>query len=276
MTQTLHYWIDDTEICRELPDADDQVLPGVPWGEPWVIFTPAYWLSQLWMSGLSDIPHSPYHACGTLDEELVFCMLGGYGITAELSTAAYDACRVAGLIAARESSIEKWTSVLQQPLDVNGRPVRYRYPSQKAKYLAGAMTYLRSHNIRLNNGRALRDDLLKIKGVGPKTAGWVARNFLDSDEVAILDIHLVRAGILCRLFTPEQRVERDYFEMESRFIDFCRALDARPAVLDCLIWDQMRSFGDAALRVVESICCEGGQQTVLPIQPTQLQLSMAS
>jgi len=47
----------------------------------------AYWLSQLWMSGLDQANRSPYQARGTLGEELVFCMLGGYGITAELATA---------------------------------------------------------------------------------------------------------------------------------------------------------------------------------------------
>jgi hypothetical protein len=45
--------------------------------------------------------------------------------------------------------------------------------------------------------------------------------------------------------------------MESRFIDFCRALNARPAILDCLIWDQMRSTGAAALNALRTKFSDG-------------------
>jgi hypothetical protein len=95
-------------------------------------------------------------------------------------------------------------------MNVNGKFIRYRYPRAKAKYLASAMTYLREKSIDVSSGRAMRDSLLPIPGVGPKTAGWVARNYLDADDVAILDIHLIRAGLLCDLFNPNQRIERDY------------------------------------------------------------------
>jgi len=247
MTQTLRYWIDDTETQREMPDPDIEVVSGVRWGEPWSLFTPAYWLSQLWMSGLERSHHSPYQARGTLNEEIVFCMLGGFGISAELATAAFESCREAQLISCLDSTERAWGDQLKRPLIVNGRQQHYRYPNQKARFLAGAMAYLQDHPLDSLNGKQLRDSLLNISGIGPKTAGWVARNYLDSDEVAILDIHLIRAGLLCDLFTPDQRVERSYFEMEERFIEFCRALDTRPAILDCLIWDQMRTYGPTAL-----------------------------
>lgn len=247
MSQVLNYWIGDTEYRRDLPDAEDEVLAGVRWGEPWALFTPAYWVSQMWMGGLDHAERAPYRARGSLDEELVFCLLGGYGITAELATAAFEACRHAELISRRDASEAAWAKCLGQALSVNGRATKYRYPQQKARFLAGAMAYLCQNSMDTYKGRDLRDALLKIRGVGPKTAGWVARNYLDTDDVAILDIHLVRAGILCGLFTPDQRVERDYFAMETRFIDFCHALDVRPAVLDCLIWDQMRASGPVAL-----------------------------
>lgn len=252
MSQTLHYWLGDTEMRRELPDADTEVIPGVRWGEPCALFTPAYWLSQFWMGGLDQASRSPYQAQGTLSEELVFCMLGGYGITAELAMAAFEACRDSRLISHFESSTDVWTEQLQQPLMVNGKLQKYRYPKQKARYIAEAMAYLQKNTLSGLDGKQLRDELLKIKGVGPKTAGWVARNYLDTDEVAILDIHLIRAGQLCGVFTPNQRVERDYFEMETRFIDFCNALTARPAVLDCLIWSQMRAYGQLALDALDS------------------------
>lgn len=252
MSQPLHYWVGDTEFRRDMPDADIEVISGVRWGEPYTLFTPAYWLSQFWMHDLDQVSRSPYQSHGSLSEELVFCMLGGYGITAELAAAAFEVCRDAQLIARLETSEDEWIAQLQHPLVVNGKQQKYRYPNQKARYIAGAMAYLQKESLAEFSGKKLRDALLKINGVGPKTAGWVARNYLDTDEVAILDIHLIRAGLLCDVFTPSQRVERDYFEMEGRFIDFCKALEVRPAVLDCLVWDQMRAYGRLAIDALNS------------------------
>ena len=248
MSQTLHYWdTSGAEVRRELPDAADWVMQGVRWGNHWEIFSPAYWLSQLWMSDLELQRHSPYKARGTLTEELVFCMLGGYGITAELATAAFEACRNAGLVSHHSASEADWSAVLSTPLTVQNRKLKYRYPNQKSRFLAGAMAHISKHPICAGSGKELRNSLLDIPGVGPKTAGWIARNYLDADDVAILDIHLIRAGQLCNLFSPTFRIERDYFAMEERFIQFCGALKARPATLDCLIWDQMRACGHLAI-----------------------------
>jgi thermostable 8-oxoguanine DNA glycosylase len=203
-------------------------------------------------------------------------MLGGYGITAELATAAFEACRSAELISERELSVSRWETELAKPLQLNGRSTRYRYPKQKARFLSNAMAFLRRSTIDEHCGRSLRDALLEINGVGPKTAGWVARNYLDTDDVAILDIHLVRAGVLCDLFAPAQRVERDYFEMERRYIEFCRALSARPAVLDCLIWDQMRSYGRVALGALSSKLGLAERPVSCRRRKSQLELSLAS
>jgi N-glycosylase/DNA lyase len=252
MSQVIHYFIDDVEVCREMPDPDDLVMPGVCWGEPWTLFTPAYWLSQSWMTGLDKQTSSHHKAGGSLNEEIVFCMLGGNGVTAELATSAFEACRNSELITRLETSAAKWTTVLQQPLPLNGRFRRYRYPHKKGRFLAGAMAFLRDHSLNADHGKELRDNLLQIKGIGPKTAGWIARNYLDTDEVAILDVHLLRAGLLCDLFSPSQQVQRDYFAMEGRFIEFCHALNVRPAILDCLIWDHMRATGETAQRALRA------------------------
>lgn len=253
MSQALRYWVEDEEIVRYLPDADTEVMPGVRWGEPWAIFTPAYWLSQFWMHDLDKLEHSPYKARGSLAEEVVFCLLGGFGISAEMSIAAFDACYEAKLIQNLEMNPAVWNEVLGRPLHVNGKSQRYRYPNQKSRFLAAAMASFTTKPLDHLNGVALRDALLNIDGIGHKIAGWVARNYSDADDVAILDIHLVRAGILCGVFTVHDRVERDYLSMEARFIEFCRALGARPAVLDCLIWDHMRGYGNLAIEAVRAI-----------------------
>ncbi len=230
-------------IQREMPSSDSELLPGVYWGDPWVLFTPAYWLAQAWMTESDPSSDNKYRAKDSVVDELGFCMLGGFGITAELATSAFERCKEAGLFSRLETRTEIWTEALSSPLSVGGRLVRYRYPNQKARFLSAAMSYVERNPMQLNSGKSLRDQLLVIPGVGYKTASWVARNVLDSDDVAILDIHLIRAGRLCGLFSAEDDVQRQYLPMEERFLSFARALQLRPAKLDCLIWDEMRAAG---------------------------------
>jgi N-glycosylase/DNA lyase len=243
MNRLISLVIHDQLVQREMPQADVQLLPGVYWGDPWTLFTPAYWLAQAWMTQVENGQRSRYCAKDGIVNELGFCLLGGFGITAELATVAFERCKEAGLFACTETRTEVWTTELSAPFLLNGRSVKYRYPNQKARFLSAAMTYVKQNKLRLDSGRVLRDQLLEIQGVGYKTASWVTRNVLDSDDVAILDIHLVRAGRLCGLFSAKNDVQRDYLSMEERFLLFCRELQLRPAILDCLIWDEMRAAG---------------------------------
>lgn len=251
MTQDVVFLLDGQVVMRYLPDPEERVIGDITWGRYEHLFTPAYWVSQIWMNKLEHLDKSPYHSQRTLEEEIVFCMLSGFGVKTEVVSAAFHACHKHGLIERRCSDPDLWSDVLKMPLCVNDRKVRYRYPNQKAKFLANAMENIKAKRIDINSGRALRDSLLKIKGCGWKIAGYIARNYLDSDEVAILDIHVVRAGILMGLFSEKDRVERDYESMEQRFLDFCKAIQVRPSVLDCLIWSQMRTMGTYAIDAVK-------------------------
>lgn len=250
MTQKIAYLIDQHVVRRELPDPTDLVMDGIRWGEHFNLFTPAYWVSQVWMHRLDEQDHSPYFSRRELPEEIVFCMLSGFGVTAELATAAFHACADAGLISKRSTLASEWQAVLSEPMQVGARTIKYRYPNQKAKFLANAMEAWIEGKIDQTSGKSLRDSLLKIKGCGHKTAGFIARNFLDSDDIAILDIHIVRAGFLFDLYCAQDQVHRQYLEMEAKYLTFCEAVGVRPAVLDCLIWDQMRTLGSCALDAV--------------------------
>ena len=243
MSRLISLMIRDRLTQREMPDADAELLPGVHWGDPWTLFTPAYWLAQAWMTQSDDHKANKYQARDSVVDELGFCMLGGFGITAELATNAFERCKHAGFFIRLETRVEVWTEALSAPLTINDRPVKYRYPNQKARFLASAMAYVQQNQLKLDSGKILRDQLLEIQGVGYKTASWVTRNVLDSDDVAILDIHLIRAGRLCGLFSARDDVQRDYLSMEERFLLFSRGLRLRPAILDCLIWDEMRAAG---------------------------------
>jgi len=251
VTQTVVFQLAGKMVQRELPDPDVRVWNDIAWGEHYFLFTPAYWVSHVWMNQLDAIERSPYFSQRSLAEEIAFCLLSGFGITAELAGAAFQSCRARGLIENRCTEPGAWAEALKSPLRLGSKQVRYRYPNQKAKFLADAMSYLKADRIECSNGRALRNSLLQIKGCGHKTAGFIARNYLDSDEVAILDIHVVRAGLLLDLFSEHDKVDSAYEDMERRYLEFCGAIQVRPSVLDCVVWSQMRTLGTCALDAVK-------------------------
>jgi N-glycosylase/DNA lyase len=235
------FYILDNEklVARAIPDADDTVLPGVRWGRPDILFTPAYWMTQYWMH-FDGIPE-PRHRLGeTLEEEIVACLLGGYGIPAETGIAAFQHLKRAGIFHSSETSPSEIATLLRTPLTVDGRAVVYRFWAQKARYIAAALNQVNELN-EPQTPISLRDRLMEFPGVGPKTASWIVRNWSGSDEVAILDIHIVRAGLLMNLFSQTDHVERNYREMEQRFLKFSAALNVATSHLDALIWHKMRS-----------------------------------
>lgn len=83
--------------------------------------------------------------------------------------------------------------------------------------------------------------MLAFKGIGPKTASWIVRNHLGSDEVAILDIHVIRAGRLIGLFGGKENVQRHYQAMEDKFLLFARRIGVPASCLDIIMWRQMRN-----------------------------------
>lgn len=227
-----------------LPGPDVRLGDGpLVWGDASTPLTPAYWRAQTWMWSIEEPDH--FRLGRTLEEELLACMLGGYGIPAEVGLAAY---RRLGRAMRRTPDVLRdplaVQGMLSAPLDVDGRAVRYRFASQKAGYIASAFRDLP----RLDRGaadRELRDQLTTLRGVGPKTASWVVRNLRSSDEVAILDVHILRAGSALGIFDPEHRVERHYPRMESAYLSFARGISAPASLLDSVIWMTMRQISPA-------------------------------
>lgn len=222
-----------------LPDVSEQVMPGICWGAFDQLFTPAYWVSQLWM--LSDDPIALSYKLGTtLKEETAACMLGGHGITAEMCLAAYDALRERGLLARPLVTKEEVAAALKVNLSFGNRTFRYRFPNKKAEYLAPALNALTNEAPPEDNHGLFRNWFLRFAGVGLKTASWITRNWLNSASVAILDIHVVRCGRLCGLFRRDHDPAKHYRQMESLFLDFAHRIRADAAKLDVLMWQQMR------------------------------------
>jgi len=218
----------------------DELLP-FAWGQPWELGTAAYWAEQT-----RRRPTPATYALGaSLAEEVAACILGGYGIPAAVGLAAYEALRDAGLLIGCPSA-PALEAVLRHPLTVHGRarPVRYRFARQRAERLSAALAVLRASDPPCNPV-LLRDWLTRLPGIGPKTASWVVRNHCSCDEVAIVDIHVQRAGVAAGFFASRWRLPADYHRFERAFCQVASLAGVSAAALDACMWHQMQSLGRA-------------------------------
>jgi N-glycosylase/DNA lyase len=222
-----------------IPPPELEVMPGVMWGRPETANTPAYWAVRCcWDDDLPDYTASN----GNLIEETGFCLLGGFGVKYEVNVAAFERLREHGVFCL-DSAVtgQQIVQLLSVPLVVSNRTVRYRFPNQRGQRLAAMRDHLKSIKIDQKMPLEMRNALQLIDGIGPKTASWIVRNMLDSDDVAIIDIHILRACCMMGVFPEQNRLPRDYSDLERRFIDFSCAIDVRPSVLDAVMWLEMRS-----------------------------------
>ncbi len=211
------------------------------WGEAHELGTTEYWVEQT-----RRRPAPSSFALGTtLAEELGACLLGGHGIPAAVGLAAYQRLREKGLLDRTPAAREIY-ALLAVPLQVPGResPIRYRFPRQRSERLAAALSALAASEPP-EESLALRDWLTKLPGIGPKTASWIVRNRHVCDQVAIIDIHVRRAGLAAGFFSPAWRLPRDYEFFEDAFCQVAMRGRVPAASLDACIWGQMQALGRA-------------------------------
>jgi N-glycosylase/DNA lyase len=253
MTQSAAVFFGCMVAQIELPSPGEEVLPGLRWGAIDAFPTPAYWAYQVMARRIAG-QQLRYRLGNTLAEEVGACLLGGHGIRAGTGLAFFRHLRDQGAFA-RATSESDLTELLSQPVEIDGRAVRYRFARQKAHFISCALKRLYGSVAPTSSGRSLRDWLMEIPGVGPKTASWVARNWLDADDVAILDIHILRAGDIAGFFRPGLKVERDYLVLEQQLLRFSEALGVRASELDSVIWHEMMSSPGA---VRDLLTTDGG------------------
>jgi thermostable 8-oxoguanine DNA glycosylase len=235
--QVMYAFINGALERLDLPDPSEHVLPGIRWGAFDELLTPAYWRGQAWQhERLGTYQH--LRLGRTLAEELAACLLGGFGMKAELGLAAFERLRNRGLLQGvpAENVLEH---ALAKPFVMCGHSQKYRFPRQKARYLGACLRRLLDF-IEPNDDVALRDSLAEFPGIGLKTASWIVRNYRRSNRVAVIDIHILRAGRHIGLFPPEANPQRHYASLEDAFIRFAAALDTSAGTLDGLMWDYMR------------------------------------
>ncbi len=223
-----------------LPDSGEEVVRGVRWGAADHVGTPAYWAVRCQWSEES----TPSFSCGanSLVEEVGFCLLGGYSVTFEANAAAFEWLREHGVFDLNTDAPERHIrELLSQPLSVRGRHRRYRFPNQRARRISVMRQCMMESPPDTTSPIALRDHLMSLEGIGPKTASWIVRNHLDSDDVAIIDVHVLRACRRMRLFPDTVSLPRDYVVLEERFLNFAKAIRIRPSLLDAVMWAETRA-----------------------------------
>lgn len=224
----------------DLPPEKQEVLPSVKWGDASGFPTVAYWLYKVLEKRITG-DSIRYKLGNSLIEEIGACLLGGHGIPAANGLAAYEHMKSKGTFSGAvysENDIFGW---LSEPIVLNGKTFKYRFAKQKAKYLHSAIDKISKEEAPIKTGRMLRNWLLDVKGIGPKTASWVARNWLDADDVAILDIHIYRAGLLGGFFKEEMTVEKNYQDLEDQFIALAESMKVRTSELDAVMWYEMQN-----------------------------------
>jgi len=163
--------------------------------------------------------------------------------------AAYETLNRRGIIDKSFVTYDEVLQALREPIALpNGRLVRYRFAAQKSRCLAELL------NAELEpptaDRRDIRDWLTSFRGIGMKTASWIVRNWYSADDVAILDIHIYRAGVLAGVFDKRLTIARDYLVLEQRFLDFASAIDVPASLLDAVIWHQMKKAGSLVHRLL--------------------------
>ena len=247
----------DAGIVKQvlIPPPEQCVVEKVKWGEYDRVFTPAYWKVQTLMS--DTLNQKINYKCGdSLAEEIAACVLGGYGITAETGFAAFQALKKNGLlskdVALDHDLRSNIYTILSAGFLLNNKKIRYRFAYQRAERLSYSLRKINTESIPRTD-IAFRDWLLTFNGIGPKTASWITRNWFDSDNVAIIDIHIFRACTIMGLFTGKERVDKDYFKLEKLFLQLTRAMNVCASKIDVIIWSQMKALSEYGLEKFKKI-----------------------
>ena len=239
MAQTFLMLKEGRVETTHLPDPCEQVLPGIRWGKFQNFFTPAFWFTRVLVAEQRDFPEKP-RLGNTLAEEVAVCLLGGYGMRAELGLLAFHTLKKHGVFYETPPQ-NRIVQLLEAPLQVGDKVIRYRYPRQRGYYLSMALRKIATEKPP-EDDQTFRRWLLGFVGIGPKTASWITRNWLGSDSVAVIDVHIHRAGLLLGLYRENTQPSRHYFAMEQTFLEFATAIRVRASILDAVMWSHMRKM----------------------------------
>ena len=190
-----------------------------------------------------------------IEDELLFCLLGGFGITYEHGRSACDTIRQLRPFSDEWNDHDLFEAIVAalmrpqfEPRRVDGSFRRYRFPIQKASVILKARKWVRAqepfdeHLLQLDSAKDRRRFLSECPGVGFKTASWLLRNLGLGDELAIIDIHILRALVGAKRIPDGIQMPKDYDMAEEAFLAWCDELGAPSAAFDLFVWHWQRGM----------------------------------
>lgn len=185
--------------------------------------------------------------------ELSSCILSSQ-VPYSLAAAAADALDQSGLLAdtTRNTRLEHHLhETLTQPVVVNGRKLKYRFPSAKAAQLAKTHQCIHNKAKSVSNlleGFESADKARQwlvdfVPGLGPKQASMFLRNVGFSYEFAVLDRHVLRymelMGLLGEVSGSVHSMS-SYLKTEASLRSHAEYAKCPVGILDWAIWIVMR------------------------------------
>ena len=188
-----------------------------------------------------------------VEDELLFCLLGGFGITFEHGQSAYVTIRQLRPFSIDWKNEQLFEAILSslmrpqfEPRRRDGSLRRYRFPKQKASVIVKARQWVHAQDpldkrlIQLGSPKDRRRFLSECPGMGFKSASWLLRNLGLGGELAIIDVHVLRALLDSRRIPQDVQIPKDYEIAEEAFLAWCDELDAPAAAFDLFVWHWQR------------------------------------
>jgi N-glycosylase/DNA lyase len=216
---------------------------------------PAWW--RAWVEKADcyvDAVRRPRADEEAIRSEFLFCLLGGHGIMYELAESAWERLVEFGCLnyhwnhdELREQLERELARPQFRPVKRDGTLRRYRYPQSKARVVAEALHWLQCVGPLtaaledVTNERERRKLLCLCPGIGLKTASWILRNSGYASELAVLDIHILRA-MEREGRRPPGHLPKAYEIIEDAFLAWCRELAVPAAAFDLFLWEWQRTL----------------------------------
>jgi len=161
--------------------------------------------------------------------ELVACILGSR-VRHATALAALDRLRAVDLLdlktlrRRRRTATREIAAALMDLPHPDRPPTSYPFPSVRAAQILGAfeVLYQRGEGLRglltrVTSARAIRGLLAeRVPGIGPKQASLFLRNIAYSDDLAILDVHVLRymqgMGLVASAHPPRRLADYEFAE----------------------------------------------------------------
>ncbi|MEQ4487952.1 MAG: hypothetical protein AAC990_05945 [Dehalococcoides mccartyi] len=193
--------------------------------------------------------------------EMVACILGSR-VVFESAQRATDHLHTLGLLNVRQALLDLGKSeqliydALSFPLlsiEQRGFGRRYPFPKLRANHIRRTIEslYMPGHTINqiLATAKDAKDARLRIMsaavGIGPKQASLFLRNIRYTNDLAILDTHVLKYMILIGLLEPDFRGLSNLFSyevVENLLLEYSLRRGVLLSKLDTAIWVVMRVY----------------------------------